>query len=207
MPHKQEREESSKPLDAATAKAMLTTQANPRHLVVREKEISLAAMKVLATWKGSHIYLYDVSKIDADSAEALSQWKGGRGIKAHTLLLQKLSELSADVAEKLAPWKGDTLFLSGLPTLTADTTEKLSQWRGERLYLGVTSLDAKAAEKLSRWKGTVLYLFGLRKLSVEAAIKLSQWDGASLMLEDLKETSDEAIAALQKRETFLVSPV
>lgn len=185
------------------------------------------ARKLVAECRGPHLFLPDLTTLDAATAESLAEFAG------HSLFLNGLTELDADAAEALAKFGGGGLFLPGLTRIDAATAEALGAsmgWSGQLpnvtaidlptakalakfqckglhhgLRLGLTQLDAATAEALAEFKGGLLAFDRLQTLAPASARALARFQGHLDLsgLTGLEPQTAEALAAFAGGSLYL----
>ncbi|MFM8985639.1 MAG: hypothetical protein ACKONH_06225, partial [Planctomycetia bacterium] len=139
-------------------------------------------------WNGQ---LPNLTKLDADTAKALAEFKG------ELLILDGLTTLDVETAKALAEFKCTWMSLDGLTTLDADTAKALAglkAWNGQLPNL--TKLDADTAKALAEFKGDCLILDGLTTLDADTAKALAGFGGQHLHLNGMTAIDADTAKAL-----------
>jgi hypothetical protein len=176
--------------------------------------IDTATAEALAAFKGQHLLLSGIAKLDAAAAkklmglqnlrlgltevdvataEALAGWRGG----TQFYWSENVSSISPDIVKAFDPDRFGLDFPS-LTTLDAETAAALAaykNWSGQLPKL--TALDAETTQALAAWKGG-LRLCGLTELNADTAAMLvacEGWDGMLPAITALDAETTQALAA------------
>ena len=180
-----------KTLDADVARA-LAEYGRGRLLLNSLTTLDAATAQALAQCKGG-LSLNGLTTLNAATAQALAQCKSG-------LSLNGLTTLDAATAQALAACSGESLVLDGLKTLDVAIAEVLAQAKCESLsFKGLTTLDAVMVQALTRFSGELcLPLYGLTTLDAATAQALAEYSCPILAFNSLTTLDAATAQALAK---------